>query len=537
MSVPALNVQAPAIAVPNPAFLTRQELTDDEQRAIATLNARLEHYAVPNFEANAYYEGAQALKEPGFAIPEDVARKLAPVAGAPGTVVDVLDERLEFLGWDDAMSGNDELGLAEAYDENELDSEAPMGHVDALIYGLAWVRVGTDHDSDVPLITTHAPTATTGVRDPRTRRLRSVWSVVQVKDARAVRGVLDLPDESIPVVMGDDKRWHLDHDAGGRDEHGMGRVPVVALPNRTRSGRRQGRSEITKVIRGLTDDMMRAGLGMGTNSLFYSIPQLMLLGRGPEAFVDRHGNPLPGWRVLAGHALAIKKDAEGDVPKVHQVTVASPQPFIEQLREFRMQVAAEAGMPADYLGIQTANPTSADAIRAGEARLVRRAERRQSSFGRAWLEVARLVLLVRDGEIPTDFAQRVTPEWQSAATPTRAAAADEVTKLVSAGVLRPDSPVVRKRLLLSRSEARMLEAEQRRMAGRALVEQLAPEPDVMDASEAKARFDALGVAIRSGVEQDSAARLVGLEGVKFSGATPVSLRLPREDASELETRD
>jgi hypothetical protein len=40
----------------------------------------------------------------------------------------------------------------------------------------------------------------------------------------------------------------------------------------------------------------------------------------------------------------------------------------------------------------------------------------------------------------------------------------------------------------------------------------------------KEQFDALGVAIRSGVDPDDAARRVGLEGVKFTGAIPTTLR-------------
>src|SRR5699024_3965153 len=220
--------------------------------------------------------------------------------------------------------------------------------------------------------------------------------------------------------------------------------------------------------------------GMNVNTLFYSIPQLMVLGRGPEAFQDRHGNPISGWKILAGHALAIDKDDDGDTPTVSQVQVASPQPFIEQLRDFRMQVASEAGMPADYLGIQTSNPSSADAIRMGESRPGKRTERRQSGFGRAWMEVARLALLLRDGEIPSDFDSRVAVDWQPASTPTRAATADEITKYVASGVLDPKSAVVRKRMNLSRTETRLLEKEQerdgRRSALEALLQSRLPQP-------------------------------------------------------------
>lgn len=449
-------------------LLSLTGLSPYEAETAAELSEALGRYAAPNFEANAYYEARHVLSSPGFTIPQDVANRLAPVTGAPGTVVDVLDERLDFLGWDEI--GAESLGLAEVYDSNELDAEAPMVHLDTLIFGTAFGRVGTGND-DVPLVTMHSPTTTTGVRDPATRRLRAAWTSLEPLEDDVPRGVLDLPDVAIEMEFRNG-RWSV----VDRDEHNLGRVPVVQFSNRPRTSRVGGRSEITPAIRSLTEDMMRAALGMNVNTMFYSIPQLMILGRGPDAFKDRNGNVVPGWKILAGHALALNKDAEGDVPTIHQLQVASPAPFIDQLREFRMQVASEAGMPPDYLGIQTANPSSADAIRMGESRLVKRTERRQSSFGRSWLEIARLCLLVRDGEVPSDFATRVAVDWQSAATPTRAATADEVTKLVGAGILRPDSEVVRKRLSLSRSEQRLLQAETRRSEGLRILERIAP-PD------------------------------------------------------------
>mgnify|MGYP003585359838 CR=1 FL=1 len=50
----------------------------------------------------------------------------------------------------------------------------------------------------------------------------------------------------------------------------------------------------------------------------------------------------------------------------------------------------------------------------------------------------------------------------------------------------------------------------------------------------KAKADALGSLIRAGVDPDDAARQVGLDGLDFTGAVPVSLRLPQADASSLE---
>lgn len=50
----------------------------------------------------------------------------------------------------------------------------------------------------------------------------------------------------------------------------------------------------------------------------------------------------------------------------------------------------------------------------------------------------------------------------------------------------------------------------------------------------KAQADALGVLIRAGVDPADAAQRVGLDGLDFTGAVPVSLRVPQSDAAKLE---
>jgi len=111
---------------------------------------------------------------------------------------------------------------------------------------------------------------------------------------------------------------------------------------------------------------------------------------------------------------------------------------------------------------------------------VARAERKQAEFSRGWLEVAELVLLVRDGAVPEDFSA-VRPVWASAATPTKAASTDAVVKLVTAGILPPDSSVVLKMLDLSSfdreqaaKDAARLAEEKKRMAEEIASGQLSP---------------------------------------------------------------
>jgi len=67
---------------------------------------------------------------------------------------------------------------------------------------------------------------------------------------------------------------------------------------------------------------------------------------------------------------------------------------------------------------------------------VKRAERRQRSFGEGWERVMRLCMLLRDGEIDPR-ARRLETIWRDPATPTYAQKADAVTKLHQADIL-PD---------------------------------------------------------------------------------------------------
>ena len=170
-------------------------------------------------------------------------------------------------------------------------------------------------------------------------------------------------------------------------------------------------------------------------------------------------------------------NAEGEPePKFIQFDPASPAPYIDQVKGYATLLAAEAGIPAAYLGFTTDNPASADAIRAGEARLVKRAERRQTVFGRSWTEVGRLALLVRDGSVPDTFDTAVNNRWRDPATPTRAAAADEALKLTSGDnpILPPDSSVTYDRIGLTPAEQRQVTVDKRRAAGRRLLDSVVP---------------------------------------------------------------
>jgi hypothetical protein len=455
--------------------LPRLGLADDEARLIGFHLDRLAGFKRKNAIHAAYYYGTQRVKHLGVSIPPAL-RDIETIVGWPGIAVDVLEERLDFLGW--ASETDNLLGLDDIYRDNDLDVEAGLGHLDALIAGTSFVIVGKGYDGEPsPLITIESPDRVTGEWDGRIRRLSSALSVDEYdEDNDPSQITLYLPNENV-IVARSGYKWVIED----RDEHNLGRVPVAQLVNRPRASAVEGRSEITRPLRSYTDAAVRTLLGMEVHREFYQAPQRYLMGADESMFTDKDGNVKTGWEMVMGRMLAVPRDEDGDLPEVGQFSASSPEPYLHQVRGLAQMVSAEAAIPGNYLGFETENPPSADAIRAMEARLIKRAERRQKVFGRGWREVGYLAVLVRDGSVPEEF-RTIGTDWTDAATPTRAAAADEAVKLVGAGILPADSEVTYKRIGLSPREIKKVQRDQRRARALATVRALTtPTPTPQEA--------------------------------------------------------
>ena len=441
-----------------PALLALTAPSSDETRDADRLVRRLQAYNTPNTLHESYYDGTFKAEQFGFSIPPNM-QHLDAVAGWGGTVVDVLEERLDWLGWRGV--NDDALGLSQVFADNQLGPESGMGHLDALIYGTSFVTVGRGADGEPsPLVTVQSPRTTTAEWDRRRRRVSQAVAVT-VDGGRIVRVTRYTDTETTTFDVDEAGRYSVVE----RDQHGLGRVPVVQMANRMRASDTSGRSEITSAVRYYTDSAVRTLTGMEVHREFYQAPQRWAMNVDPSKFTDSDGRTASPWQSIQGRVWAVPPNDDGEAqPSVGQFTPASPTPYIDQVKNLATLLAAEAGMPTSYLGYASDNPASADAIRAGEARLVKRAERRQTVFGAAWLEVGRLALLVRDGAIPDEFGG-ISVRWRDASTPTRAASADEAVKLIGAGVLTPGSSVTYDRIGLSPEEQRTLDADKRRASG------------------------------------------------------------------------
>ncbi len=460
------------------------ELTDDENALVKKLSQQLINYQHHNRIVGSYYDDKASVRDFGIAIPPDLRYLVEATVGWPSTVVDVLEERLEHNGWM-MPEGNGDGGISEIVSENHLGEEFSKGHLDALIYGVAFGVVGKGETGEpTPLVTVESPTRMTGIWSRRKRALTSALCVAYDDEGKPAGATLYVPGVNIDLLC-DKGRWSV---GDGRFEHNMDGIPVEPLVNRPRAGDTDGRSEITRAIRYYTDNAVRTLLGMEVAREFFAAPQRWVMGASEKSFEDSDGNQVSAWQSYIGKILALERDESGELPQVGSFATGSPQPFVEILRQLAMLVAAESGMSATYLGIIHDNPASADAIRAADVRLEKRAERRQRIFGAAEGRLMRKALWVRDGKDPG-----VTPRpiWRDAGTPTRTAAAQNAVALATAGIIPAQSPVTWEMVGLSETDQQRIAVDIRKQRAAEMVGALAAAAQSVTGAERPADAEAV----------------------------------------------
>lgn len=424
-------------------------LPDDEFAILKQLRSQIVEHGKSNERKQNYYEAKQVTGHLDIAVPRNLT-DIGVAVGWAGTTVDAMDERIDLLGWvtdDGQMNGLDEIFI-----DNDLAVESNFGHVDALTTGVSFVTVGNDEDQ-IPgasvkqqLITIEGSSTASVIWDYRKRR--SIAGLSQTLDDNGNIMAESLYLENANVLLARESP----NDplvVVNRDDHGIGRCFMTRLVNKARPYQMDGRSEITRPVRYYTDAAVRTLLGMEVNREFYNAPQRFVLNAKPEDF-GVTSDLTPEQRFRRGLSIAMgminiipprEDNTEGDPPAVVQMNVNPPTPYIEMVKAYSIQMSAETGLPATLFGFVTDNPTSADAIVKSEFRLTRRASRRVGSFARGWKEVALLALLARDGTADVDFLRRLRCKFANPMLPTPAATADEIQKMIAAGVLVPDSAV------------------------------------------------------------------------------------------------
>lgn len=413
-------------------------LTDDEKAVLTRLQGRLDR-DVKGFHPgshgrrrlgfhalDAYYDGEQRLEQLGLAVPDDL-RQFTTIVAWPGTQVDAIVERQEVEGFRLPGQPEADKGLWEVWQYNDLDSQSPMARIDSQVFGRGYYCVGTNDDApDFPLVTVESPLQMTHEWSNRERRVTSAARFYVDDDGpKKVRKATLYADGITTWLIRERRGWEIED----RDEHGYP-VPVVPLANQQRTHDRYGRSQMGRII-SLTDAAARALTNAQVATEVMALPQRWAAGMTNADFKD----PVTGEAVTAWEAYFGSVWATGNAEaKFGQFSAAELSNFTEIINHYAQLVAGVTGLPMRFLGQMSANPPSADAIRADEARLIKTCEMKNAAEGGALEQVMRLVRQFQTGDQDPSLMSMETLH-RNPATPTVAQAADAAVKLFQSGII------------------------------------------------------------------------------------------------------
>lgn len=475
----------PAFAAGSSAILSLPSLTlsDDESRVLGWLTMRLFDQR-PYLELRGlYYDGMQKIQDLGISIPPSLAG-LRTVIGWPQIGIDAIDERCRVEGFRYPSSNDTDEDLWGIWQANNLDGEAQLAQIDALVYGRCYITVGPGDDdtNGEPLITAESPINMTAAWNARMRRPVAALQLYLDTDFTSDMygqevAALYLPNSTIymarTAATGSTTLGTGNWEITDRDNHNLGRPPVVRMANRQRVANRDGLSEITPAWMSTTDSACRTLLGMEVGRELFAAPRRYVLGASEDAFVKADGSAASAWEAYVNKMMALERDEEGNIPTVGEFKSSDPATFTKLIDTYTKIMSGLTSLPPHYLGLTSdGNPASADAIRSEEARLVKRVERKHTAFGEAWEDTLRLALMIRGGSLP-DQVHRMETDWADPNTPTMAQTSDAITKQVMAGSIPAKSDVTLKRLGYSAVERARLEADRAKDEGAQFLQEIA----------------------------------------------------------------
>lgn len=408
----------------------------DEEQWLKRLISRHDKELPELQNLNDHFEGNMPLK---YLHPELLAeldnRLEQVVIGWPELVVDCLDERLDVQGFRVSGQAEPDAGLEEIWQYNDLDEWSQQGHVEALVMRRSFAIVGANDESDEPpIITIESPLEVHAEFDPRTREVAAAvkrWEEEDVDGKKIRHATLYLPNKTSWYKF-DGGKWVIDSDYEP-DPHNLGVVPVVPLVNRPRLRQPGGKSELSAIIP-VSNAANKIATDMMVSAEFHAMPRRWAIGFAPEDFQDEQGNKLSAWSKVAGKIWATEKTRQ-EGAEVGQFAESQLSNFHATLNLLAQIVGSLGALTPQTMGLQNAaNPATADAIRAGESRLVKRAERRQKGFGGGHERTMRIADRVWKGKWRSEL-RRLETQWRDASTPTIAQTADAATKLFQTGII------------------------------------------------------------------------------------------------------
>lgn len=487
-----------------------------------------------NMLRTVYYEGKNALKDFGIAVPPQMQRAFTPLQWiAKG--IHALTDRSQFEGFVSGTGADDPFGLSAILDQNDFETEFPLAVTSSAIHACSFLTISEgDVQSGEPdvLMLARAADASAAVWDRRRRSLAGFLSIIEVDEFGAIEMVMYTP-EFVYSMSKSSSRWTV-----SGIPNRLGEVSVSRLVYKPELNRPFGHSRITRTGMGLTDAAVRTVLRSEVSAEFYAADKYWLFGADVTKFVGDDK-----WSAVMGRMNAIDQEP-GDEIKVERFSGSSPQPHIDQLRMLTSLFADDQSL--DVKWADASNPSSADAIYAAKEELIMDTRNSNRVWGRGGVKAVQLAVRLRDGldSVP-DELRSLQARFTDPAIVSPSARSNAFTQLASAIPGFGESEVGMEYAGLSREQIITFQSEMRRSGASTRIQQLVDatkaarpgvdgeasqsQDDLNTANVLKAKADALGILRRAGVDGASAAEIVGLQGVKFIPGQPITIKVSGEE--------
>lgn len=370
-------------------------------------------------------------------------------------VVDGTRERLEVQGFRFSDPKGD-ADLWRIWQENDLDAGSQIAHTEALVKGLAYTIV-EPRDGESPRITVEDPLDCIVETDPKDRRRRLAalkrwvdedgYLVVYVylpDTIHKYRASKPYNDVTWPTSLGPDligtpfemletvgEEWPL--------VNRLGRVPVVALPNRPRL-KTEGQSEIASVMNN-QDAVNKYRADALVAAEFAAFRQRWAIGLDIPVDPETH-RPVEPFKAAVDRLWMVPPPDPEEYPDASK---APPVQFGEfeatDLSPYLLAIQTEVGhigaisrMPMHMLlKGNEAIPPSGEQTKSSEAGLIRKVETIAMHLGDGWEETMRLALrAINDERADIRTAETI---WANPETRNEAVRTDAVIKQFSAGLI------------------------------------------------------------------------------------------------------
>ena len=461
-------------------------LHENELAAIDQLQKKLNRVRQKNDVKKRYYNQKNKIKDLGINTPTDLSG-FTIVLGWATKAVDVLAERIKWNGYYNPEIADPVLDeatewLNKLYNENNFEAEQRKAIKNALTTGVGFMSASRGDTSagepEVVWISEESNTITIDY-DLRRRKIKSAFKVITDPSThKPINAILWLPYATVELARVKNSWVEIE-----RDEHNLGVVPVIPIFNNSDSENPFGRSEITPAVRDLSDEAMRRLVNVAVNTEYYAKPYRYAIGLADG---DVEGMKEKGETVLkmaAGDTVVLPTNLENPAQQadIKQLPANDPSAIMNTIEPLARLVAREMGVPPSYMGFDSVNPSSADAINAGDAAIIKRADDRIIELRRTYKQLAEVSFAVAGKDKPENL-YIIDTMFDKTETITPSAAADRFSKFEAAGLYNkpfPDS--VYRELRMSEAEIVELKAHLRTIGNTNIIGQLSePITSVVD---------------------------------------------------------